>query len=124
MEIGLRGPCNLFGHAKDEHHEALNKDLSQWDDSHPGKITKLVYGHFTTTFIASSENGSRPEDVFAKHNISAYLCGHLHCQFGKNLLKHHFRSLSKDVGEFWEWEMGDWKENRVLRIIAIDHGYT
>lgn len=124
MDVGLRGPCNLFGHASNQRLEVLDRELSQWDGNPLDRVTKLVYGHFPTSFIASTENGRRPEEIFAKHNILAYLCGHLHYQFGRNLFKHHLGFLSKDVGEFWEWEMGDWKESRVMRIIAIDHGHA
>lgn len=124
MEVGLRGPCNLFGHASIQGLAELDKELSQCDNNHQDKVTKLVFGHFPTSFIASTEDGERPEEIFAKHNIMAYLCGHLHFQFGRNLFKHHFRSLSKGIREFWEWELGDWKESQVMRIIAIDHGHA
>ena len=30
----------------------------------------------------------------------------------------------KHTGEFWEWEMGDWRDSRMMRIMAIDHGHT
>lgn len=28
------------------------------------------------------------------------------------------------VEEFWEWEMGDWRKSRSMRILAIDDGYV
>ncbi|MCO5567213.1 hypothetical protein L7F22_020902 [Adiantum nelumboides] len=116
MDIGLRGPCNLFGHASNQGLDLLDRQLSQWDGDNQEKVTKIVFGHFPTSFIAST--GKRPEEIFGKHKILAYICGHLHYQFGKNLLKHHVSE------EFWEWELGDWKENRVIRVIAIDHGHA
>lgn len=27
-------------------------------------------------------------------------------------------------GEFWEWEVGDWRNSRMLRVVAIDNGDT
>lgn len=124
MDVGLRGPCNLFGHARDELLQMLDRELGQWDAEYVAGVSKIVYGHFTTSFIAGTQRGGqRPEDIFAKHNISTYLCGHLHCKFGRNLFKHHLLPSEKP-GEFWEWEMGDWKENRVMRIVAIDEGHV
>jgi hypothetical protein len=28
------------------------------------------------------------------------------------------------VEEFWEWEMGDWRKSRAMRILAIDRGHV
>ncbi|KAI5064264.1 hypothetical protein GOP47_0020934 [Adiantum capillus-veneris] len=119
MDVGLRGPCNLFGQASNQRLDLLDRQLSQWDSNYQGKVTKIVFGHFPTSFIAGTKDGKRPEEIFVKHKILAYICGHLHYQFGKNLLKHH---VSQSMEEFWEWELGDWKENRVIRIMAVDHG--
>ncbi|KAH7298999.1 hypothetical protein KP509_25G069000 [Ceratopteris richardii] len=120
MEIGLRGPCNVFGHPSDQTLDLLNKELSKWDNNNQ-KVTKIVFGHFPTSFIAGTEDGKRPEELFGRHNILAYICGHLHYQFGKKLFKYH---MLNDGKEFWEWELGDWKENRVARILAIDNGHA
>lgn len=85
-----------------------------------------------------------------RHSLSAYLCGHLHTKFGENLKRCHrsnerpfysdklyqlnaievppdgTNSCSEGVTtskEFWEWEMGDWRRSRAMRILAIDKGY-
>eukprot|EP00250_Pteridium_aquilinum_P020075 c24691_g1_i1 orf=231-2552(+) len=137
MGIGLKGPCNLFGHPTDEQLVTMDLALSQWDTCPPENVTKVVFGHFPMSFTASTEQRSRPESIFAKHSISAYVCGHLHKSFGPNLIKHYLRpqegagtpskckaEAQDGSGEFWEWEMGDWRSCRTMRIIAIDQGHT
>ncbi|KAH9310779.1 hypothetical protein KI387_025814 [Taxus chinensis] len=152
MSIGLRGPTNLFGHPTDKMFSELDVELSQWDAQQSEPMTKIVFGHFSLSFSAATETGKRLEDLFSKHAISAYLCGHLHTKFGRNLQRHHARlpyqskTFNKyfqlnahgmatgnteeqlcDLNsseEFWEWEMGDWRQSRIMRIIAIDEGHT
>ncbi|XP_020262846.1 putative metallophosphoesterase At3g03305 [Asparagus officinalis] len=149
MEIGLRGPTNLFGHPTDKLLADLDAELSQWDAEAPkSSITKISFGHFPLSFSASSDTGKSLRDVFLKHSISTYLCGHLHTRFGKNLKRFHTLPSGKyyqfniqqgtahDIGkqncslkaepakEFWEWEMGDWRKNRAMRIVAIDSGHV
>ncbi|KAJ1443587.1 Metallo-dependent phosphatase-like [Sesbania bispinosa] len=151
MSAGLRGPTNLFGHPTDQLLRDLDLELSHWDSQSEKPVTKISFGHFPLSFSAPSSSGRTLEDVFLKHSISAYLCGHLHTKFGKNLKRHHqlsnsFLSLHKffqfnihqnsfesavncslgapQVQEFWEWEMGDWRKNRVFRILAIDKGHV
>ena len=149
MLTGLRGPTNLFGHPTNQLLSDLDLELSRWDSQSEKPVTKISFGHFPLSFSAPSSSGRTLEDVFLKHSISAYLCGHLHIKFGKNLKRHHQLSnqfLSKlfqfnihqsslestvncslealPIQEFWEWEMGDWRKNRAMRILAIDRGHV
>lgn len=151
MSSGLRGPTNLFGHPTDQLLRDLDLELSHWDSQSAKPVTKISFGHFPLSFSAASSSGRTLEDVFLKHSISTYLCGHLHTKFGKNLKRHHqlsnhFLPLQKlfqlnihqnsfentvncsfgatPAQEFWEWEMGDWRKNRVMRILAIDRGHV
>ncbi|XP_043700261.1 putative metallophosphoesterase At3g03305 [Telopea speciosissima] len=154
MAIGLRGPTNLFGHPTEELLANIDTELSQWNSQSAEQVTKITFGHFPLSFSASTETGRSLKDVFLKNALSAYLCGHLHTKFGKNLKRHHlsghrFLSLEKyfqlnihqtpegstvgqqscsnealSLNEFWEWEMGDWRKNRVMRVLAIDSGHV
>lgn len=149
MEIGLRGPTNLFGHPTDDLLANLDAELSQWDNEAPKpSVSKILFGHFPLSFSALADSGKSLKDVFLKHSISAYLCGHLHARFGKNLKRHHTlpsgnyyqynihegmptdmgekncSSRAESVKEFWEWEMGDWRKSRAMRIVAIDSGHV
>ncbi|KAJ4798837.1 Calcineurin-related phosphoesterase-like [Rhynchospora pubera] len=148
---GLRGPTNLFGHPTDQLLETIDKALSEWDNSNQfvtSQVTKVVFGHFPLSFTALTETQRNLKEVFLKHSISAYLCGHLHARFGRNLKRHHLKSQNeyfqynmhestrevyinetegcqkkkKEIKEFWEWEMGDWRKRRSFRILAIDSG--
>ncbi|GAB4835356.1 hypothetical protein Ancab_000266 [Ancistrocladus abbreviatus] len=143
MAIGLRGPTNLFAHPTDKLLLDLDSELSQWNYDPDKPVTKISFGHFPLSFSGASKSGKTLKDIFIKHSISAYICGHLHTKFGKNLKRHH--QLGSDlfqlnmhqtpsVGtencshtqfqEFWEWEMGDWRKSRAMRILAIDRGHV
>ncbi|KAK3166207.1 hypothetical protein QOZ80_1AG0042780 [Eleusine coracana subsp. coracana] len=154
MEIGLRGPTNLFGHPTDEQIIELDQAFSQWDtDFVTAAVTKIAFGHFPMSFTALTESGKSMKDIFLKHSLSAYLCGHLHARFGKNLKRYYQRTVQEPslsdhyyqfnmhqgyevqseencsekaahIEEFWEWEMGDWRKSRSMRILAIDDGYV
>ncbi|CAL9197912.1 unnamed protein product [Musa hybrid cultivar] len=146
METGLRGPTNLFGHPTNQLLANIDLELSQWDAE--STITKIAFGHFPLSFSALTDDGQGLKDVFLKHSLSAYLCGHLHTKFGKNLKRHHQSnhptkyyqfnihqgfptnmdeqscSSTNSSKEFWEWEMGDWRWSRAMRILAIDSGHV
>ncbi|KAG0447717.1 hypothetical protein HPP92_028187 [Vanilla planifolia] len=128
MSVGIRGPSNLFGHPTDERIAAAVTELETLDEHLKSSVTKLVFGHFPMSFTASSAQGERYETAFAKQSISAYICGHLHATFGKQLWRLHTVSFPSDsmkpkrATQFWEWELGDWKDYRFIRILAIDQG--
>nr|KJB19208.1 hypothetical protein B456_003G088600 [Gossypium raimondii] len=151
MSVGLRGPTNLFGHPTDQLLAEVDLELSQWDSQPLKPASKISFGHFPLSFSASSQSGKTLKDIFLKHSLSAYVCGHLHSRFGKNLKRYHLSShrfLSSQkffqfnlnqnpsegskncsfgappVQEFWEWEMGDWRKTRAMRILAIDRGHV
>ncbi|KAL8171877.1 hypothetical protein V2J09_023681 [Rumex salicifolius] len=142
MAVGLRGPTNLFGHPTDKLLADMDSELSQWSSDPTKPVTKISFGHFPISFSAASESGKTLKDVLLKHSVSAYLCGHLHASFGKNLKRLHRSGNdlvqinthgspsgrqncspgAPPIQEFWEWEMGDWRKNRAMRIVAIDKG--
>lgn len=153
MSVGLRGPTNLFGHPTDQLLNEIDSELSQWNSQSKKPVTKISFGHFSLSFSASSNSGKSLNGMFLKHSLSAYLCGHLHTRFGKNLKRHHKLSRqslslspedffqlnmqqatseitqicsngSLSTQEFWEWEMGDWRKSRAMRILAIDKGHV
>lgn len=151
MPVGIRGPTNLFGHPSDELLAKIDAQLLQWDSPPREPVTKISFGHFPLSFSAASESGKTLEEIFLKHSISAYLCGHLHTKFGKNLKRRHHSadrivsskrffqlnmqpqasSITENCSsgahqekEFWEWEMGDWRRSRMMRILAIDSGHV
>ncbi|KAL1552184.1 putative metallophosphoesterase [Salvia divinorum] len=152
MDSGLRGPTNLFGHPTDELLAEIDAELLQWDSRSAQPVTKVSFGHFTLSFSAASKTGKTLKDIFIDRSLAAYICGHLHIKFGKNLKRHHHSSsraqrskqllqlnghrlASKNASStscretdassdgFWEWEMGDWRKSRAMRVLAIDRGH-
>ncbi|GAB2211926.1 hypothetical protein Droror1_Dr00025265 [Drosera rotundifolia] len=144
MAVGLRGPTNLFGHPTDELLAEVDPELSQWDSEPNKPVTKVIYGHFPLSFSRAAQSGRTLKDVFHKHSTSAYICGHLHTRLGKNMKRHHQsgnplfqldmhrKPQGSNVNcshgaqksqDFWEWEMGDWRKSRMMRILAIDRGH-
>ncbi|XP_021987528.1 putative metallophosphoesterase At3g03305 isoform X2 [Helianthus annuus] len=133
MSTGLRGPTNLFGHPTDQLLTDLNSHLSQWDST---SSTKITFGHFPLSFSAPTRSKNNLQQIFLNQSVTAYLCGHLHSRFGKNLkrrhqetdssnliqLNMHPKGTSKKVNDFWELEMGDWRKSRAIRLLAIDKG--
>ncbi|KAI3762297.1 hypothetical protein L1987_52722 [Smallanthus sonchifolius] len=147
MSTGLRGPTNLFGHPTDQLLTELNSHLSQWDSTSSKLLTKIAFGHFPLSFSTPTTSKKNLKQIFLNQSITAYLCGHLHSKFGKNLKRHHevdyetdgnliqlnvhqkgsssnknCQNGGKKVDEFWELEMGDWRKSRAIRIMAIDKG--
>lgn len=131
MSVGIRGPTNLFGHPSDNQLNALEVELQHSNFLHPQLQTcKLVFGHFPISFTTSSESGKTYESIFAKQDVSAYICGHLHAKFSKQLWRKHTVKVAsndpnhgkKQEKQFWEWELGDWKESKLIRVLAFDEG--
>lgn len=104
----------------------MESELQYWDSFPNALVTKVTFGHFPMSFTASSEKGERYENIFARHSVSAYICGHLHAKLSKQLWRIHTIGLAskepKREKQFWEWELGDWKEFRLIRILAVDRG--
>ncbi|CAH9051456.1 unnamed protein product [Cuscuta europaea] len=129
MSSGLRGPTNLFGHPTDHLLAEINSELSQWDTEPTASLLKISFGHFPLSFSAAAYSGRTLKDVFLNQSLSVYLCGHLHTTFGKNLKwlherpKHFSKKNLNEAHGFWEWEMGDWKKSRTMRILAVDRGF-
>ncbi|CAN6485429.1 unnamed protein product [Victoria cruziana] len=149
MDVGIRGPTNVFAHPTDNLLAGIETELSQWDSESTNTVNKIAFGHFPISFSAATESSKTLKDIFLKHSLSVYLCGHLHTKFGKNLKRKHREadlldkyfqlngqwqtpenlvdgkcsSESVKTKEFWEWEMGDWRKGRMMRILAIDQGH-
>ncbi|KAJ1297869.1 hypothetical protein BS78_01G410900 [Paspalum vaginatum] len=122
MSVGIRFPANLFGHPTDKRIEVVNSELQYWTNHSNAPVMKVVFGHFPMSFTTSSKKGQRYESVFARQSVSAYLCGHLHAKVSKRLWRYHEMRTTDQKSSFWEWELGDWKDSRLMRILAIDGG--
>ncbi|KAJ6987410.1 hypothetical protein NC653_020615 [Populus alba x Populus x berolinensis] len=106
MSAGVRGPTNLFGHPTDQLLAQIDSQLSQWDSEKGKPITKISFGHFPLSFSALSHSQKSLKDLnmHQKPSESARNCS----------------SQAPPLKEFWEWEMGDWRKSRAMRIMAVD----
>lgn len=127
MQIGIRRPANLFGHPNDKTVQSINSDLQSYDKNNNPATTKIAFGHFPLSFTASTLQRETYQIVFANYSFSTYICGHLHAKLSSKLRWLHKLTVdgneeTKILRSFWEWELGDWKENRFARILSIDKG--
>lgn len=130
-EPGLRGPTNFVGFAQDVLVSDLDKALTDLRSTWVGgcEPVVIVFGHYPLGFVAyqfqdywgiNGFNSGYPtlESVFLKHGVAAYLCGHLHEKFGRQL----HRVVTSDGRSFAELETADWKFSRRLRIVVVSGG--
>lgn len=112
---GPRRPFNFVGMLDDVELTVINNMVKQIESSN-SKYT-IWFGHFPTSCILSQEPGGIRSLIREHDHSLAYLCGHLHTLGGAipemYTLQH---------GGFLELELGDWKDNRMFRLLAIDHG--
>ncbi|KAJ4820055.1 Transmembrane protein 62 [Rhynchospora pubera] len=127
MQIGIRRPTNLFGHPTDKTVQLINSDIQFDGNYNSAATTKIGFGHFPLSFTASTPNGETYQNVFANNSFSTYICGHLHAKMSSKLRWLHKLTVDGNEGKralrsFWEWELGDWKDNGFARILSIDKG--
>ncbi|CAM1297477.1 SLC24A4 (predicted) [Pycnogonum litorale] len=108
LKTGLKRPFNFFGVLSKENYLMLEK----FSTSHKSNGT-IWFGHYPTSTVLSSSPGMR----HLMRNGLAYLCGHLHNFHGyiTTMYTVHHNGLL-------ELEVADWKDNRMYRVLAIDHG--
>ncbi|XP_018647384.1 helicase, putative [Schistosoma mansoni] len=63
-----------------------------------------------------SKSIDKAKDSNQTDNAFAYLCGHLHTLFGLAKKMYFLQPQG-----YWEWELGDWRDNRYFRIVAVDN---
>ncbi|XP_015695409.1 putative metallophosphoesterase At3g03305 isoform X2 [Oryza brachyantha] len=90
--IGLRRPANIFGQPTDQLLVQLDASLSQWDND-------------------SSTSA-----------VTKYYQAHIHESTSTSVGSNNCSMTTESIEEFWEWEMGDWRSARSMRILAIDSG--
>ncbi|OON18766.1 hypothetical protein X801_05375, partial [Opisthorchis viverrini] len=105
---GLMRPLNFFGHIAPETEE----DIREYVKTTQSSNLTFWFGHYPTSTIVSP---------FALRSIIgssayAYFCGHLH-----TLLGWVPKMYGLQPQGFLELELGDWRDNRYYRIVAVDH---
>ncbi|XP_063418697.1 transmembrane protein 62-like [Mytilus trossulus] len=107
---GPRRPFNFFGYMNKERRTKL-QDLSQ-QAMNSSNMT-LWFGHYTTSLIVDAEE-SNVRNLMK--DAAYYLCGHLHTLNGL-LTRMYTRHNTGTI----ELELGDWRDNRLYRVLAIDN---
>ncbi|XP_050347004.1 transmembrane protein 62-like [Nymphalis io] len=115
---GLRRPFNFIGILDVQEQQSLEKLKIEADQ----KADHIVwFGHYPTSCILSLEKDSQRmsvrELIGSAGGSQVYVCGHLHSMGG--LVKQMYTKHKKG---YLELELGDWKDNRIFRLAAIDHG--
>ncbi|KAK7474693.1 hypothetical protein BaRGS_00034058 [Batillaria attramentaria] len=105
---GVRRPFNFFGILDSERVQ----QLANLDVESRGSNLTIWMGHYPTSLIVQDPPGVRN----TMRNAVAYLCGHLHTLGG--LVPQMY---SRQKTGTLELELGDWKENRIFRVLAVDH---
>ncbi|GAB6029706.1 hypothetical protein CHUAL_005428 [Chamberlinius hualienensis] len=110
LDPGPKRPFNFYGLLDAKEMRAL---YDYEDVARKSSNATIWFGHYPTSSILSPSPGIR----HLMRNGVAYLCGHFHTLGG---WIPHMYTLQKTG--FLELELADWKDNRMFRIGAMDHG--
>ncbi|GLH01779.1 Uncharacterized protein GBIM_07843 [Gryllus bimaculatus] len=114
LDPGPRRPFNFVGVLTLTEMENLKRLVMEGREH--GSNYVIWFGHYPTSCILSPGSGIRALMSSAPEAL-VYLCGHFHMLGG---LVPNMYTLQH--GGFLELELGDWKDNRIYRLAAIDHG--
>ncbi|KAL5008024.1 hypothetical protein ScPMuIL_013605 [Solemya velum] len=109
LEPGPKRPFNFFGYLNSKQRQLVE----QYREAARGSNMTFWLGHYPTSTILT-EGGHPVRDVMS--GGIAYLCGHLHTLGGvvsQMYTRHKTGTL--------ELELGDWRDNRRFRVLAVDH---
>ncbi|XP_029050433.2 transmembrane protein 62-like [Osmia bicornis bicornis] len=115
LKPGPRRPFNFVGVLDEREIRSIHELMNKSQESNADYI--MWFGHYPTSCILSqSSTGIR--NVIGRYKESmAYLCGHYHMLGG---IAPNMYTLQQ--AGFLELELADWKDNRIYRLGAIDHG--
>ena len=109
---GPKWPFNFIGIITDSEMDRLKR--LEANSGNNNNYT-IWFGHYPTSCILSPKPGIR--NLMGKKGL-AYMCGHLHT-FGGLIPNMYTRHPTGSL----ELELGDWKNNRIFRVAAVDHGF-
>ncbi|KAB0799720.1 hypothetical protein PPYR_07600 [Photinus pyralis] len=112
LRTGPRFPFNFAGFLDSGEAQVVDNITKQVESSDSSYT--IWFGHYPTSCVVSHEPGGI-RSLIGRHGRGlVYLCGHLHTFVPEMYTMH-------EEG-FLELELGDWKENRMYRLLAVDHG--
>lgn len=116
---GLRRPFNFIGILDIQEQKNV---ISLKEEAEVVADHIVWYGHYPTSCILSLERDSQRmnlRQLIGSTPLSqVYLCGHLHSMGG--LVP---KMYTKHKKGYLELELSDWKDNRMYRVAALDHGH-
>ncbi|KAE8751912.1 hypothetical protein FOCC_FOCC001389 [Frankliniella occidentalis] len=112
---GPRRPFNFVGMLNAQESNHIKNLMQEIEVS--GSNYTIWFGHYPTSCILSSVSEDIRSLIGKQSQSLAYLCGHFHT-FGGAVPNMY--TLQKKG--FLELELGDWMDNRLFRLLAIDHG--
>ncbi|XP_011144010.1 transmembrane protein 62 isoform X2 [Harpegnathos saltator] len=115
LKPGPKRPFNFVGVLDQREINKIQHLINQSRDISADYI--IWFGHYPTSCILSqSDTGIR--NILGRHKESmVYLCGHYHTLGG---MVPNMYTLQQ--AGFLELELADWKDNRMYRLAAVDHG--
>lgn len=117
-EPGLKRPFNFIG-MLDVHEQQFVQKLKSEAETKADHI--VWFAHYPTSCILCLEKDlpkmNLRQHIGSTQKSQVFLCGHLHSMGGFVP-----KMYTKQRKGYLELELGDWKDNRMYRIAAIDHG--
>ncbi|KAG5331204.1 TMM62 protein, partial [Acromyrmex charruanus] len=115
LKPGPKRPFNFIGILDQDEINRIQQLINRSKESNAAHA--IVFGHYPTSSIISKAD-TNIRNILGSHKESmVYLCGHFHTL--GNMVPNMY-SLQK--AGFLELELADWKDNRMYRLAAIDHG--
>nr|CAD7416482.1 unnamed protein product [Timema poppensis] len=115
LEPGPRRPFNFVGMLRKNEMEHV-RNLSE-EAHRQGSNYTIWFGHYPTSCILTPGPGGVRALIGSHREGLVYLCGHYHTLGG---MVSNMYTLQQ--AGFLELELGDWKDNRLYRVAAVDHG--
>lgn len=108
LNPGPKRPFNFFGILSENELTKIEANVAKTVNSNH----TILFGHYPTSTVVAPKPGLT--HVLGK--ATAYLCGHLHSLGG---ILPNLKALQRS-GTL-ELEVEDWKDNRMYRVMAMDH---
>ena len=113
LEPGVKRPCNFVGDFTTD----VEHQLRRLAGVLPLESVRLAATHYPTTLL---RRGGQIRSVLGDElGVTAVMNGHLHWRLGTRLHALHAVGGSNRLAEI---ELGDWKQSRAWRVLAVDAG--
>ncbi|XP_060803616.1 transmembrane protein 62-like isoform X2 [Amyelois transitella] len=113
--LDIRGNHGILDEGEQENLRRLKSEaIAQADQI-------IWFGHYPTScilpLVINKQRMSLRDEIGDNAKTLAYLCGHLHSMGGFVP-----RMYTKQKRGYLELELADWKDSRMMRLMAVDHG--